>query len=345
MPAPPVRSVSRMLVFVYGTLKRGFTNHARYLAVAEAHGGAQLMHRSAATSSPFRLVVRPKHLLPATCGPVMMECDAAEGSQITGEVYQVSPATLEALDILEGVPKGPYYRKLVDVVAADGTSLKCLAYLYPSMPELLALPPKSSYSEEDHVAYCPPSEPNPDIVRLCKVPGHGLATTRPHAMRVHCLRLLPGEDILSALKQFVADRSIGAAAVLSAVGSTGKTTLRPAGSPAPREFDGRFEVVSLSGTLGASRHHLHMSISDAECRTFGGHVMAGCEVRTTLEVVLGEVEGVDFSRPTDQRTGYDELSIGESDVVPSAAGADAVGADAVGADAANAQVGEKRLRA
>ena len=53
-----------------------------------------------------------------------------------------------------------------------------------------------------------------------------------------------------------------------------------------------------------------MSISDAECNVFGGHVMPGCTVRTTLEVVIGEIEGLEFTRPTDLRTGYDELSIG-----------------------------------
>ncbi|KAL1522861.1 hypothetical protein AB1Y20_017827 [Prymnesium parvum] len=101
-----------------------------------------------------------------------------------------------------------------------------------------------------------------------------------------------------------------AACVLSCVGSTGKTTLRPAGARAPRVFEqSPFEIVSLVGTLGADGHHLHLSIADEECVVRGGHALEGCIVRTTAEVVLGEILGVEFHRRQDERTGYDELFI------------------------------------
>ena len=104
-----------------------------------------------------------------------------------------------------------------------------------------------------------------------------------------------------------------AAVILSAVGSTGTTALRPAGLPEPRIFEGKFEVVSFSGTIGPGSHHLHMSISDPECQVFGGHVMPGCVVRTTLEVVIGIIDSIRFNRPKDIRTGYHELSIDNMD--------------------------------
>ena len=58
-------------------------------------------------------------------------------------------------------------------------------------------------------------------------------------------------------------------------------------------------------------HHLHMSLSDKECRTYGGHVLEGCMIRTTAEIALGVVEGVAFNRPVDSRTGFKELSVDE----------------------------------
>lgn len=308
---------ARTLVFVYGTLKVGFTNYKRYLAEAVANGGARLLHDTCQTSQCFQLVVRPKFLLPPTCGPVMMALtpNGAAGSQIPGEVFEVSSDVEHALDILEGVRAGLYYKEEIDVMITDATlsprqKLRCIAYLYPASEELRRLPHVLAYGEREHAAYSPAVEVNSEILELCRRPGHGLHTTQPSALRVHCLRLLPGDDVLHALKSFVADRSMFAASVLSAVGSTAQTVLRPAGLPSPRTFEGKFEVVSLSGTLGAGgQHHLHMSLSDAECRVFGGHVLPGCLVRTTLEVVLGEVEGVEFTRPRDARTGYDELSI------------------------------------
>ena len=56
-------------------------------------------------------------------------------------------------------------------------------------------------------------------------------------------------------------------------------------------------------------HHLHLSISDAECRVVGGHLLQGCIVRTTAEIVLAELEGAAFERPHDPLTGFAELSI------------------------------------
>ena len=307
------------MVFVYGTLKRGYTNHARYLSVAEAHGGARFVGYGT-TTERFSLVLRPKHLLPATCGPVMMlEEEGSElGLHVSGEVYEVTSDTKDALNILEGVKEGHYYCKALKVNmlehnsfprTCNGTSLMCEAYLYPASPELLALPRRSEYTDADHDLYSPAPTLNQEILRLCRKPAHGLKTPFPCGLKVYCMRLLPNEDVLHALQTFVAERGISAAAIMSAVGSTGKTTLRPAGLPNPRAFEGKFEVVSLSGTVGTGGHHLHMSISDAECRVFGGHVMPGCITRTTLELILGEIQGVEFVRQTDVRTGYDELSV------------------------------------
>ena len=41
----------------------------------------------------------------------------------------------------------------------------------------------------------------------------------------------------------------------------------------------------------------------------GGHLVEGCLVHTTAELVVGEAVGLVFSRPLDPATGYGELSI------------------------------------
>ena len=40
-----------------------------------------------------------------------------------------------------------------------------------------------------------------------------------------------------------------------------------------------------------------------------GHVVGDCEVFTTAEVVIGECRDVQFTRPHDHRTGFDELKV------------------------------------
>ena len=149
---------------------------------------------------------------------------------------------------------------------------------------------------------------------------------------------MPSPDLRAALAVTSLARHLACVAR-----STGpRTTLRPAGAGSARQLDGDYEIVSLTGTLSVRRpfacprtrfccasltclvvvprccvwaqdtgHHLHMSLSDKECRTYGGHVLEGCMIRTTAEIALGVVEGVAFNRPVDSRTGFKELSVDE----------------------------------
>ena len=153
-----------------------------------------------------------------------------------------------------------------------------------------------------------------------------------HDARLHCVRISPGDDVLACLLDFVTQRGLTAAAVVSAVGSTGTTTLRPAGGEPTRTFEGKFEVVSLSGTIApggqpggdiyggvdGEKHHLHLSIAGPDCATYGGHLLAGTTVRTTLEVVIADLVGATFDRPLDPLTGYAELSIGSASATAAA---------------------------
>jgi hypothetical protein len=104
--------------------------------------------------------------------------------------------------------------------------------------------------------------------------------------------------------------------VLTAIGSLDYLKLRLANASRDdqtdpfRTWEERLEVVSLVGTFcGADgAKHLHMSVADAQGRVFGGHLVEGT-VYTTLELVLGTVQGVEFTRELDEKTGYGELVV------------------------------------
>lgn len=80
-------------------------------------------------------------------------------------------------------------------------------------------------------------------------------------------------------------------------------------SPQVIHLSGRYEIVSLVGTLNRDAH-LHISLSDAEGRTIGGHVLGDLEVFTTAEVVIGEAADLLFIREMDDQTGFPELVVG-----------------------------------
>lgn len=130
-------------------------------------------------------------------------------------------------------------------------------------------------------------------------------------LNIEVLRLSPGDDLRRSLEQamgrFVAGQPVTAACVLSVVGSLSQAVLRFAQREEGSCIDGPLELLTLSGTLSPDGAHLHASVADASGHVLGGHVMAGCRVRTTAEIVLGLLPQWHFSRQTDPRTGYLEL--------------------------------------
>lgn len=123
------------------------------------------------------------------------------------------------------------------------------------------------------------------------------------------LRLLPGDDLRRALEAVVASRGATAAFVVAGIGSLKPTRLRLAGAEATLDLDVDVEVLSASGTVAANGSHLHLSVSDAEGRVFGGHAVYGCTVRTTAELLLVLLPDWHFTREPDASTGWAELQI------------------------------------
>jgi predicted DNA-binding protein with PD1-like motif len=131
-------------------------------------------------------------------------------------------------------------------------------------------------------------------------------------MNVQVLRLSPGDDLRGALESAFAalsrEHGIAAACIVSAVGSLSQAVLRYANKPAGSELHGPLELLMLSGTLSADGAHLHGSVADAQGEVKGGHLMPGCTVRTTAEVVVALLPGWEFRRELDAATGFNELS-------------------------------------
>jgi predicted DNA-binding protein with PD1-like motif len=71
----------------------------------------------------------------------------------------------------------------------------------------------------------------------------------------------------------------------------------------------KLEILSLTGTLSKDGVHLHISIADLEGRVVGGHLLDGCIIYTTAEIVIGEIENMIFSRRYSSDTGFKELNI------------------------------------
>jgi predicted DNA-binding protein with PD1-like motif len=96
---------------------------------------------------------------------------------------------------------------------------------------------------------------------------------------------------------------------LTCVGSLTRAVLRFANQKNPETLTGHFEIVSLTGVLSDEGSHCHMAIADERGTTLGAHLMEGCKIYTTAEIVMGIIPDCSFLRTFDPQTGYPELEI------------------------------------
>lgn len=137
-------------------------------------------------------------------------------------------------------------------------------------------------------------------------------------------RLLPGQDLFESLIQKVLSQPEGyqSFAVVTCVGSLNQCTVRLAGATPTNQnikaIPGPLEIVSLVGTVSSNKAHIHISFSNDQGSTFGGHLMPGSIIDTTAEVVLINIEtlgGQTLTREMDPQTGFNELCVRPSEII------------------------------
>ena len=143
--------------------------------------------------------------------------------------------------------------------------------------------------------------------------------------RIVAFHMDPGLDLLKAIRSIVAEQGIHSGIILSGVGSLKTAVLRdlrtfPDAFPitdANRVYVAReepIELLSLTGNIarrddGTVVVHGHLIISSGmeDGRAYGGHLVEGSVVFSTMEIVLAETTGVALQRAVDPITGAAEL--------------------------------------
>jgi len=133
-----------------------------------------------------------------------------------------------------------------------------------------------------------------------------MQTTDNH---VYVFRLKPGQDLKKEIDYFVDAHHIEAGYIITCVGSLTHTNMRYANQQQGWAMVGRFEIVSLVGTVSINGSHLHLSVSDSTGRTTGGHLLEGNIIYTTAEIVIGESKDLEFTREKDGSTPWEELHV------------------------------------
>ena len=132
--------------------------------------------------------------------------------------------------------------------------------------------------------------------------------------KVIAFRASPGEDVLGALEKVCVEHSISNGIILSAIGSLdGAKFFTPvplnnkagAGYSDPIELVGPIELLNATGMIthkenGDPDFHVHCTFSNGKGTSYGGHLIQGNTVLLTLDVVIGEIKGIDMVREFDE---------------------------------------------
>ena len=110
-------------------------------------------------------------------------------------------------------------------------------------------------------------------------------------------RIDKGEEILDKVKEIALKEDIKLASV-QALGAISQFTVGVFKTDEKKylanEFEGAFEIVSLTGTIntmdGEFYAHLHMSAGDEKGQVFGGHLNRA-RVSATCEMVIQIIDG------------------------------------------------------
>lgn len=135
--------------------------------------------------------------------------------------------------------------------------------------------------------------------------------------RIVALRLTPGTDVLLGLTEACKRAGINNGVILSAIGSLDSPhfcdvvelpTKAGFGYGETLHLTGPIELTNASGIIchddeGETNLHVHMTLTDRHGNAHGGHLVEGTKVLITVDVVIGEIEGMVMGRKFSEEMG------------------------------------------
>ncbi len=125
--------------------------------------------------------------------------------------------------------------------------------------------------------------------------------------RILFFRIFEDEDLLEAIKRRVRESKINAG-ILLLIGSLKEAYL---GFYEKGEYKGiaikkPLEIASCMGNISLREDgelvvHAHMVVSDENGNAYGGHLLDGCKVAATAELILIEAHGIELKRKFDSK--------------------------------------------
>ncbi|RLE51659.1 MAG: DNA-binding protein [Candidatus Methanomethylicota archaeon] len=131
--------------------------------------------------------------------------------------------------------------------------------------------------------------------------------------RIIVARLPTGEDLLDEILKVVNEAEVSGGCLML-IGALSKAAfgIYVEGKYKVIELQGPLEILSCIGNIAESNGekivHAHITVSDAQGKAYGGHLLNGCIIDPTAELVIIEGENLKLQRKLDKETGLKLLS-------------------------------------
>ena len=98
-----------------------------------------------------------------------------------------------------------------------------------------------------------------------------------------------GSDLRESIQE-LANSSKSNGYIIGVVGNLSKAVFQCPTRKVPTILLGNLEIITLNGTFNPDNVHLHLSISDSDCKVWGGHLEPGTVVDKSASIFLGFLE-------------------------------------------------------
>ena len=103
------------------------------------------------------------------------------------------------------------------------------------------------------------------------------------------LQLESGSDLLNSL-QALAMKENNFGYILSVVGDLSRARFQCPGKDKSTVIESHLEIIALNGTISPNKCHLHLSLSDGECKVWAGHLKEGTIILKGIDILIGFLE-------------------------------------------------------
>jgi len=146
--------------------------------------------------------------------------------------------------------------------------------------------------------------------------GEKMKLVKAKAGKIVFARLFEDEDLLESITQTAVKGRIKAGFfILIGTLKKAKMGFYYEGQYKQIEMDEPLEVVSCMGNISVKENkpfaHAHIAVSNRKGEVFGGHVLPGCIIAATGELVLVEAVDVELQRELDEKTQLYLWSVGK----------------------------------